>query len=73
MEDCCGAIIDQAYGEIGEEFTIAFLTEFANNPTSLRFRPLLSHLKATLLAAKNRASKTVEQTDTLGQLAASLQ
>jgi len=37
VEECCGVILDRVYRESGEEFVLAFLREFAENPAASRF------------------------------------
>ena len=57
VEECCGAIIDHAYRELGEQFAIAFVEELAENPTNYHFSLFLSCLKDTM---KKVAKKLVE-------------
>lgn len=65
IEECCGAIIDQAYRELGEVFVLAFLAEFAENPSDDRFKFFLRQLKKALKRAEiiklAEASKTVAE------------
>lgn len=58
VEDCCGAILDMVYKESGEEFAIAFLEEFAENPADPRFFCLLEVLKRILPKAKRKLEET---------------
>ena len=55
VEECCGEILDRVYRESGEEFAIAFLKEFANNPTSPRFQIFLMELNDATIQAQKTA------------------
>jgi len=52
VEECCGAIIDCVYREFAEEFAEAFLIEFAENPTNIRFHLFVQHLQNCLSKAE---------------------
>ncbi|OGZ34268.1 MAG: hypothetical protein A2Y98_00160 [Candidatus Portnoybacteria bacterium RBG_19FT_COMBO_36_7] len=65
VEECCGAILDRVYRESGEEFTVAFLEEFANNPTSPRFSILLMTLNEVCIKAQKAALETAKQLHTV--------
>jgi len=60
VEECCGAILDMLYKESGEEFTEAFLEEFAKNPTSPRFSMLLTTLYEVCTKAHDTTLKTAK-------------
>ena len=57
IEECCGVVLDQVYHESGEQFTVAFLKEFAQDPTNPRFHMMIVYLKDAL---KNALESTVK-------------
>lgn len=57
VEECCGRAFDVLYGEIGEEFTLAFLEDFTENPGDPRFSSLLFHLPELLARAAKKATE----------------
>jgi len=61
VEECCGEILDKIYQESGEEFAIAFLEEFAQNPTSPRFSMLLVTLEEVCRKAQEVAEETAKK------------
>ena len=61
VEECCGAIIDHAYRELGKQFAIAFVEELAENPGDIRFFSFRSVLQdAVKKAAKNLAEVSAQ-------------
>lgn len=58
IEQCCGRVIDVVYAEWGEDFTTAFLEDFAENPTDPRFI-LLQRILPDIL---RRAQMKIEET-----------
>ena len=62
VEECCGKAVDVLYEEFGEEFTIAFLDDFAKNPTDFRFALLRRALPSQLLQARIKAEEIVKET-----------
>lgn len=71
IEECCGAVVDRLYTEFGGEFTMAFLKEFAENPTDLRFGLLLIVLEEALAKALAITNETGDKiTKFSGQLSA---
>jgi hypothetical protein len=61
VEECCGAIIDYVYRELGEAFVIAFFEEFAEDPGNIRFFTFRSALQdAVKEAAKKLAEVSTE-------------
>jgi hypothetical protein len=63
VEECCGAVIDHVYRELGEEFAIAFIEEFANNPADFKYHILL----VTIKEAMKKAAKKLDEVS--GQVA----
>lgn len=61
VEECCGEILDRVYRESGEQFAIAFLKEFAKNPTSPRFQIFLMKLNEAMIQARKVALETAKQ------------
>lgn len=67
IEECCGKAIDILYKEFGLEFCLAFLEDFANNPTDDRFGLLKIVLKdlpkklRTEAQKLNQLAKVIEQ------------
>jgi hypothetical protein len=61
VEECCGEIIDKVYKESGEQFAIAFLEEFAKNPTSPRFSILLMTLNEVSIKAREATLDIIKQ------------
>jgi len=61
VEECCGAILDSVYKESGEEFTIAFLIEFANDPCDPRFLILVLMLEKCLKNADKKLKMILGQ------------
>jgi len=60
IEECCGKAIDILYRELGEEFTKAYIKEFAENPADPRFFFFLDMLSKTLEAAAKRTNEISE-------------
>jgi|GEM_PF-2488146 len=60
VEECCGAIIDFVYEELGENFAIAFVEDLAKNPTDFRFHLFLSIAKRAMKEAKKALAETGE-------------
>jgi len=61
VEECCGAIIDRVYQESGEQFAIAFIEEFANNPTASEFYILLETIKGAMKKAREKLAEVGDQ------------
>lgn len=67
VEDCCGKVFDVLYEEIGEEFAIAFLEDFAKDPGAERFYVLRrTLLRVFEIAAKNLAESHGQVDSLLG-------
>ncbi|TSC91671.1 MAG: hypothetical protein CEN92_222 [Candidatus Berkelbacteria bacterium Licking1014_96] len=57
FEECCGKALDVVFRESGEEFTIVFLKQFAQNPTDSRFWILRHVLGEILTEAAQRVAE----------------
>jgi hypothetical protein len=69
VEECCGRSVDVLYKEFGETFAMAFLNDFARDPTSRRFSFLVFCLPEVLEKAQQNTGKIVDQMSILqGQL-----
>lgn len=60
IEQCCGAIFDRVYNELGEEFALVFLADLSENPTSKKSKTFLRVLKKALPDAERVLAKTTE-------------
>ncbi len=58
VEECCGKVIDILYKELAEDFTQAYLEEFARNPTNPRFFFFLDKLSKVLEVAAKKVNET---------------
>lgn len=65
VEECCGAVIDHVYRELGEEFAIAFIEEFADNPADFKYHILLVTIKN---AMKKTAKKLAEVSEEVAEI-----
>ena len=63
VEGCCGAVLDQVYRESGEEFAIAFLKEFSENPTHPHFCVFIAELKDALVKASKKLAEIHREVD----------
>jgi len=61
VEECCGAILDKVYEESGETFCLAFLEEFAENPTDPRFHMLVDQIGEALKKAKEKSREIYQR------------
>jgi hypothetical protein len=68
VEECCGAILDAVYRESGEQFAIAFIEEFSDNPADFKYHILLEVIKK---AMKKAAKKLAEVSETVAEISAS--
>ena len=71
VEDCCGKAIDVLFREFGEEFCLAFLKDFGEDPTNLRFGVLRSTLVELASKAEQRCNQVkpaAQAADKLGKL-----
>ncbi len=57
VEGCCGNVIDGVYYEFGEEFAMAFLEDFAEDPTSPRFAFLRFRLPEIFASARAKLAE----------------
>jgi hypothetical protein len=69
VEECCGAILDRVFKESGEEFAIAFLHQFAADPTNSRFWVFAQVLKRTLAEALKKLDETRESVQAAAEMA----
>ena len=61
IDECCGKAIDVLYEEFGEDFTMAFLHDFANNPSDSKFGLLRQVLVDLTKAARKKLREVDEQ------------
>lgn len=73
IEECCGALIDRIYSELCEEFAIAFLTDFSEEPTADKYKIFIFVLKQALQDAKKKLAKTTEAVSEISEAAEALQ
>ena len=57
VDQCCGKVVDILYDEWGEDFAIAFLKEFANNPLDPHFSFFFEMLKENLVKARQKVEE----------------
>lgn len=69
VEECCGKAIDVLYQEFGEEFCLAFLKDFANNPTDSRFGFLTFIIGDIVEEARKNCNKAEKAIDLLEKIA----
>jgi hypothetical protein len=72
VEECCGGIIDHVYLELGREFAIAFLEEFADNPGDSRFYMLRCTLVDTSKKAQQNLAEVSGQVAEISEAAVAL-
>lgn len=70
--ECCGRIIDMLYEEWGEDFTTAFLEDFASDPSDIRFGFLRFHLPDILKDAQKKADEVLNTVIVSRQIAADI-
>lgn len=63
VEECCGRTVDYLYAELGEEFCMAFLHDFAENPTDSRFGFLRFCLADILEQARQKLTEVSGKVD----------
>jgi len=73
VDECCGRMIDVLYDECGEDFAIAFVKEFALNPTDNRFSVFRIALRYALVDAQKRAQEVRAEVDGAAALLESLE
>lgn len=69
VDHCCGGIIDSVYLELGKVFTIAYLEEFAENPSDSRFFTLRYTLVDLMKKAKQRLAEVSDQVAEISEAA----
>lgn len=62
VEECCGKIVDNLYLEFGNLFAMAFLEDFAENPSDPRFNFFRFVLPRILSDAHKRAEEIARET-----------
>ena len=72
VEECCGAIIDYVYRELGEVFAIAIIEEFANDPSASKFYILLETIKGAMKEAAKKLAEASEQVGEISKTIASI-
>jgi len=72
VEECCGRVFDILYREIGEEFALQFLRDFAENPTDSRFGMLCYLLPELLGKARQKAEEIAQKNAELRKTASEI-
>ena len=63
VDQCCGAYIDQLYGDLGEEFFNRRAEEFMKNPLDSEYGRTRLELRDSVLAWHSAADKQIRQAD----------
>ena len=61
VEECCGRAVDVLYEEFGETFAMAFLNDFAENPSDSRFGLLRFSLPEIFEKARRNTEEVAKQ------------
>lgn len=61
VEPCCGALLDALYRDLGKEFAIQYLKDFAKDPTASEYYELRRCLQDSLSEASERVAETSGQ------------
>lgn len=69
VEECCGAILDRVYRESGEQFAIAFVEEFADNPADSKYHILLVVIKKAMEKAQKKLAEASETVAEISEVA----
>ena len=72
VDSCCGNIIDQAYDDLGRSFAFAFLKEFAENPTDIRFHAFRFALQEAMEEAAKKLTEVRKQVAEISEAAEKL-
>lgn len=57
VEECCGAVLDKTYEELGDTFAIEFLQAFAKDPSNMNFSFLRYSLPEILTEARKKSEE----------------
>ncbi len=68
VEECCGRLIDRLFEEFGEEFCLAFLEEFTENPTDPRFIILKMALKEMPNKLQEKSKEIIETSEAIEKI-----